>query len=622
MKCGISSLSFSGPLQTKIEAAAKAGFAGIEIFREDLVYCDGTPAEVGRFTVDSGLEILSLQSLRDFEGAPEGARAWNRKRAARFLDLAAEVGAPLLVVCANTRTDTVDDDDRAAADLALLADMAAERGLRVGYEAQASSVAVRTYMDAWRIIGKADRPNLGLVLGAVHTLAAGADFAALKAIDPSRLFLVHLADAPTTRMDARLLTRHFRLFPGQGDLPVCDLYTTLKDVGYAGPVSMEIFNDQVRAMPARMIADDGIRSFHLLEDSDRSAEVPKPEVLDIGFIEFTCHGEEAAGLKRLLGAMGFVRTHRHRSKNVSLFRQGEINLILNEEESGPAHSFFLMHGLSVCAVGLRISNLPAMMERIRRYRGGKVDHLANTGELDIPAIRGPGGSMVFCLDGADGAPAFREVDFEEIAVHETVAANGLRVVDHYSQAVAPTEFLTSLLFYRAVLGLESAEQADIIDPHGTVRSRPLSNGNGRLQMSLNSSIGPSTMTQRFLSRNVLAAYQHFAFRCTDIFAYAVSLDGDLVLRVPDNYYDDLLLRFDLDPALIEAMRARNILYDQDADGHPYFQLYTRVFNGLFLEVVQRDGYAGFGAANAPVRLAAQARDYEEVQNFIADARNA
>jgi sugar phosphate isomerase/epimerase len=109
MKRGISSLSFSGPLPNKIEAAAKAGFDGIEIFREDLVHCDGTPAEVARFIADTGLEVLGLQSLRDFEAAPDAIRAWNVKRATRFLDLAVEVGAPLLVVCANTRADTVDD---------------------------------------------------------------------------------------------------------------------------------------------------------------------------------------------------------------------------------------------------------------------------------------------------------------------------------------------------------------------------------------------------------------------------------------------------------------------------------------------------------------------------------
>lgn len=614
---GISSLSFSGPLRKKIEAAAAAGFDGIEIFREDLIYWDGAIAEVAPFAAQCGIRILSLQSLRDFEAAP--SRGWNRTRAGRFLDLAVRIGAPLLVVCANTRSDTRDDPNIAAADLAMLAEMAAERGLRIGYEALSTSHAVRTYDDAWRVIEKAGRPNLGLVLGAVHTFASGADLAALSGIDPERIFLVHLADAPTLKMDVRLLSRHFRLFPGQGELPIAELFHTLRVRGYRGPVSMEIFNDQVRTMPAQRIADDGIRAFRLLEESTGADDAPRPIVQEIGFIEFACQGDDAADLKRLLGAMGFVQTHRHKSKRVALFRQGEISLVLNEETAAFAHSFYLLHGLSICALAFRIDNLPAMMERIALFRGGELMRFANRDELDIPALRGLGGSMIFCLDGR--APAFHEVDFVPIADRPAAEGAGLLCIDHLSQAVPPTQFLSSLLFYRALFGFEADEQIDLIDPHGTVRSRNICNGNGRIRLSLNASIGPSTTTQRFLSKNIFAAYQHLAFACADIFAYARTLDPNLVLQMPENYYGDLPLRFDLAPSTIEEMRAYNILYDEDAGGHRYFQLFTRDINGLFLEVVQRDGYTGFGAANAPVRMAAQARDYEQVQNFIAAVQN-
>jgi len=617
MKRGISSLSFSGPLEKKIEAAAQAGFDGIEIFREDLVYCDDTALAIGRYVAESGIEIFSLQSLRDFEALPEAERAWNFKRAGRFLDLAASIGAPLLVVCANTSADTIDDADLAAADLARLADMAAERGLRVGYEALAVSRAVRTYAQAWEIIKKADRPNLGLVFGAVHAFAAGSDFGSLETMDPQRIFLVHLADAPLMKMDVRLLSRHFRLFPGQGELPIPDLYKLLRRLGYDGPISLEIFNDQVRAMSPSKIANDGIRSFHLLEEITGAETTPHPVVQDIGFIELTCHGADGDDLKRLLKAMGFACTHRHKSKNVFLYRQGAINLVLNEETEGLAHSFYLMHGLAVCGLGLTIDKLPAMLDRISMFHGGEVMHLAHPGELDIPTIRGLGGSLIFCLDGSANAPAFSDVDFEAVSDPVANPGDALVSVDHFSQAVAPTEFLSSLLFYRAMFGFESDEQRDVTDPHGTVRNRTLSNNNGRIQFSLNSSIGPSTMTQRFLSKNVLASYQHFAFYCADIFSYAANLDQKLVLRIPSSYYDNLPLVYDLEDELIEKMRALNVLYDQDGDGHSYFQIYMRDINGLFFEVVQRDGYTGFGAANAPVRAAAQARDFEEVQELLA-----
>ena len=412
MMRGISSLSFSGPLRNKIEAAAGAGFDGIEIFREDLVYWDSAPSDVARLAADLGIKVLSLQSLRDFEASPKKSRVWAFERARRFLDLAVEIGAPLLVVCANTRSDILGDPNAAAADLAVLADMAAERRLRVGYEALSTSHAVRTYPEAWRIVEKADRPNLGLVLGAVHIFATGADLAGLNAIDPERIFLVHLADAPTIKMDVRLLSRHFRLFPGQGELPIADLFKTLRARGYAGPVSMEIFNDQVRALPARRIADDGIRAFRLLEEVTGAKAAPCPMVQDIGFIEFACQRGDAADFKSLLKALGFAHTHRHKSKNVALYRQGRIHLVLNEEKDSFAHSFYLLHGLSVCGLGFHIDNLPAMRERMALFRGREFAELAKPDELDIPAIRGLGGSMIFCLDGSAGAPGFYDVDFE------------------------------------------------------------------------------------------------------------------------------------------------------------------------------------------------------------------
>lgn len=105
----ISSLSFSGPLEHKIAAAAEAGFAGIEIFREDIVGFDGAPEDVARLAAENGIAVVSLQSLRDFEALPEGERGWAMERAGRFLDLAGRIGAPLLVVCANTRADALAD---------------------------------------------------------------------------------------------------------------------------------------------------------------------------------------------------------------------------------------------------------------------------------------------------------------------------------------------------------------------------------------------------------------------------------------------------------------------------------------------------------------------------------
>ncbi len=628
MILGISSLSFSGSLEAKIEAAAAAGFQGIEIFREDLVHYDGKPASLGRLARDAGIEILDLQSLRDFEAGPAADRDWNIRRAERFLDLAQDIGAPMLVVCANTRPDTADDMVRAIDDLAELVDKAAQRGLRIGYEALSTSRAIRTYPEAWDIVRRVDRANLGLIVGAVHTLALGENFARLDDIPADRVFLVHLADAPSMKMDLRLLGRHFRVFPGQGDLPLEDLYETLTRIGYRGPLSLEIFNDQVRAMPPGTVANDGIRSLHLLAESACRSSAPEvtepqqepamPAIQDIGFVEIACGGEEAEQFKKLLGALGFIHTHSHATMNVHLFRQGGIDIVVNEESEGLAHSFRMLHGLSVFALSFGVNDLPAMIDRIQRNLGGRIERHGGPIGPRIPAIRGLGGSFVYLLDGSPAAPDYYGSDFRQLADDLHPAGRALLDIDHYSQAVVSQEFLSSLLFYRAMFGFEIREQLDLIDPHGTVRNRNLRSGNGRVCMSLNASISPTSTTQRLVTQIIGAGYQHFAFRCRDIFAFARDIDQDLILQIPDNYYDDLLLRFDIGAADVEKMRQYNILYDRDDDG-AYFQLYTRDINGLFLEVVQRDGYRGFGAANAPVRMAVQTRDYEEVQALISAA---
>lgn len=605
----ISSLSFSGPLEEKIIAAAEAGFAGIEVFREDIVGFDGAPEDIAALAARNGIAVLALQSLRDFEALPQAEHAWAVRRAGRFLDLAARIGARMLVVCANTRPDALDDPDRAAADLGELADIAAARGLRIGYEALASSTHVRSYLDAWEIVKKAARPNLGLVVNAVHSFAADAGPAGLDAVDPARIFLVHIADAPITRIDQRLLTEAFRLLPGQGNLPVTDLAAALARRGYDGPVSVEVFNEQIRALKPALIARDAMRALDLVEGGGGD-----DAVLDIAFLEIACQGEDAQELRHVLSALGFVLTHRAKAGEAALWRQGEIRLLVNEARSGLAHSFYLMQGLSVSALGLRVADAAALARKVESDAAA-----AEGASYDLPVIRGPAGSVFYLLDAALEDTAFFRDGFAAV-VHESVVQgpveSGLTRIDHFAQALRPTLFLSELLFYRAIFGFGSEQQRDVLDPHGTVRSRVVANSNGRVRMSLNSSQEAATTTRRFLERTGLAAYHHFAFATGDIFAFARGLPRDMVLDVPANYHDDLHLRFDLPAETVAAMREANILYDRDEAG-AYFQLYTRALNGLFFEVVQRDGYRGLGAANAAVRMLAQTRDYESEHVFDA-----
>src|SRR3954453_16396465 len=173
-KC-IATVALSGSLPDKLRAAADVGFDGVEIMEADLLAFDGSPADVRRICEDLGIAIDLYQPFRDFEAMPEPQRRRNMDRAERKFDLMQELGAELLLVCSNTQPATIDDDERAAADLREMAERAHKRGLRVGYEGLSWGRHVRLWSHAWRIVQQAAHPALGLIVDSFHTLSLGDD---------------------------------------------------------------------------------------------------------------------------------------------------------------------------------------------------------------------------------------------------------------------------------------------------------------------------------------------------------------------------------------------------------------------------------------------------------------
>jgi 4-hydroxyphenylpyruvate dioxygenase len=168
--------------------------------------------------------------------------------------------------------------------------------------------------------------------------------------------------------------------------------------------------------------------------------------------------------------------------------------------------------------------------------------------------------------------------------------------------------LSWALFYTAIFQARNAPMVDVVDPDGLVRSQAVDAGG--LRVTLNGAETRRTLAGRFVEDSFGSAVQHIAFACGDIFDTAARLAvvGFPVLQIGANYYDDVEARFGLDPALTARLRSANILYDEDAGGQ-FFQFYSASRpDGLFFEVVQRTGtYTGYGAPNAPFRIAAQKR---------------
>jgi 4-hydroxyphenylpyruvate dioxygenase len=613
MKTAIATVCLSGGLDEKLLAVAAAGFKGVEIFENDLLSFNGTPADVRRATADLGLEIVTFQPFRDFEGMPPDKRERNFMRAERKFDLMRELGCDLLMVCSNVAPDSIGGIDRAAEDFHALGELAARHGMRVGFEALAWGRHINDYRDAWEVVRRAGHPSVGLVLDSFHILSRRTDLKAMSAVPRDRIFLVQLADAPMLEMDFLSWSRHFRNFPGQGDFPVLDFMTALQQTGYDGLLSLEIFNDQFRAGSARSVAIDGHRSLiYLLDQLGKQTGAPpslppRSRCLGTEFIEFAIDEASEPELDALLLGLGFTRGGRHKSKSVTRWSQGGINIVINTEKEGFAHSYYITHGTAVCALGLRVDDAAATLRRARGLLDQPFQQAVGPGELEIPAVRGLGGSLIYFTDTASELARVWDVEFEKTG--ETAPNAGLTVVDHISQSMHYEEMLTWLLFYTSLLELDKVPAQDVLDPGGLVKSQVVQSPDGAVRIILNASQSSRTQSSRFLSELFGSGVQHIAFQTDDIFATVAKLrdNGVPLLNIPANYYDDLEARTGLSGDELDRLKSLNILYDRDGSSE-YFQVYTHTFEDrFFFEVVQRRHYTGFGAPNASIRLAAQTR---------------
>jgi 4-hydroxyphenylpyruvate dioxygenase len=632
MHRSIATVSLSGTLRQKLEAIAAARFDGIELFENDFIQFAGSAKDLRSMVADLGLSVDLYQPFRDYEGLPEPQHRRSLERAERKFDLMQEIGVSMVLVCSNTSPMSLGDPELAAAQLHELAERAAKRNLRIGFEALAWGRHVNLYGQAWDIVQRANHPHLGLILDSFHTLSLNDDPAGIAEIPGEKIFFLQMADAPRLAMDVLQWARHFRNFPGQGQFDCENFFEQVLRAGYTGPLSLEIFNDMFRETPNRRTATDAMRSLLYLESQARrrlhtAAAMDDavarraidgtalfhppiaPASSGIAFIEFAVDEAGAAALGALLLQLGFVRAGRHRSKAVTLYAQGAIRLVVNAQPGSFARSRFEMHGPSVCAIGLGSDEPLRSAARATALLSARFDSPLGAQELALPAIVAPGGSVVHFVPTGTEAKRFDEADF--IAEPQaSAAAPLLQSIDHLALGMPQDQLDTWILFCRAVLGLAPGDSLELADPFGLIRSTGVANDSRTLRFVLNVSLSQRTRTAQTVSASGGAGVHHIAFGCDDIFAAVEQLrrNGVPFVAISPNYYDDLATRFDLDAAVLERMRALGVLFDRTPGGD-YFHLYTESFaERFFFELVQRtQGYDAYGALNAPARMASQAQ---------------
>lgn len=604
----IATVCLSGTLPDKLEAAALAGFDAVEIFEPDLLLFDGTARDVRRIADDLGLAIVLLQPFRNFEGLPEPRRSRAFALAERKFDLMGELGTDLLLVCSSLEQEASGDQDRIAADLAELAERAARRGLRIGYEALAFGTRIRHWHEAWEVVRRAGHPALGLVLDSFHLFALSDDPAPLAKLPGERIFFVQLADAPRLALDLVSWSRHYRNFPGQGDFPLASFLRAVWASGYRGPLSLEVFNDEFRASAPRATAWDAIRGLIALEVEAGIENLPPPPALGgVSFVEFALDPAAAAETAGLLRSMGFARLGRIAAEPAaSVYGAGGIRFILNTATEGLTHGHFLRHGPSVAALGLLVDDAAATLARAEALRVSLWRE--PPGAFPLPALRAPDGLLLYLLE-AEAAARF----WETALIAETPADRPPEPrwerIDHLAMALPAGAMDRFVLFYRSVFGLRAGARTDLADRFGLIQSRPLENATRTFRLPLNVSEREGTLTGRFVARHG-PGVQHIALACRDIFGLTRALAGRgfSPLAVTAHYYEELAAAGDLDAGRLRELAAHGLLYDRDGEGE-FFHFYSHAMpGGLFFEGLERCGYQGYGAANAPFRLAAQGRE--------------
>ena len=331
------------------------------------------------------------------------------------------------------------------------------------------------------------------------------------------------------------------------------------------------------------------------------------------FIEFAAPDPQAMG--KVFEGMGFRPVARHRHKNVLLYRQGEINFIINAEPDSFAQRFARLHGPSVCAIAFRVHDTKAAYERALGLGAWGYAGVAGPGELNIPAIKGVGDSLIYLVDrwrGKNGAQpgdigniGFFDVDFEPLpGVSADEALNpvghGLTYIDHLTHNVHRGRMNEWADFYERVFNFREIKYFDIEGQVTGVKSKAMTSPCGKIRIPINEEGNDQKgQIQEYLDSYAGEGVQHIALATKDIYGTVDQLQmaGVKLLNTSETYYELLPKRIPGLKEPIGELQSRNILVD-GAPGELLLQIFSENQLGpIFFEFIQRKGNEGFGEGN-------------------------
>jgi 4-hydroxyphenylpyruvate dioxygenase len=315
------------------------------------------------------------------------------------------------------------------------------------------------------------------------------------------------------------------------------------------------------------------------------------------FVEYTAPDPEL--LRSLFARMGFPVSARHRSKNVTLHRQGDINFVINAEPGGFGQQFARVHGPSACAMAFRVKDAAFALERAVGLGARAVETSVGPMELRIPAIEGIGGSLIYLVDRY-GERTIYDVDFVAVAGAPPSRNAGLALIDHLTHNVSRGNMDKWAGFYERLFNFREIRYFDIEGKKTGLFSRAMTSPCGRIRIPINESQDDKSQIEEYLREYRGEGIQHIALSTTDIYATvdALRANGVEFQDTPDTYYEGVDARVAGHRESLARMKERRILIDGSAADGILLQIFTKNAIGpIFFEIIQRKGNEGFGEGN-------------------------
>ena len=322
------------------------------------------------------------------------------------------------------------------------------------------------------------------------------------------------------------------------------------------------------------------------------------------FVEFASPTPNV--LEPVFEMMGFTKVAIHRSKNVTLYRQGDINFIINQEPRSVASYFAAEHGPSACGLAFRVKNARVAFERALELGAEPMEMRTGPMELNLPAIKGIGGAPLYLIDRFEEGRSIYDIDFDFIdGVDRHPVGHGLKVVDHMTHNVYRGRMAYWSKYYERLFNFREIRYFDIQGAHTGLTSKAMTAPDGKIRIPLNEeSAKGSGQIEEFLMQFNGEGIQHIALLSDNLIDSVDKLQmaGIPLMTAPnDIYYEMLEERLPGHGQPVPELQARGILLDGTTEGGKprlLLQIFSKTLLGpVFFEFIQRQGDDGFGEGN-------------------------